>query len=73
MCANGVGRQSGRKDMSKTKVALNPRLRLQIFHVTVKRPSKVGQRKVRSLVRNRKTYHIKKLLHVDFTWKNEPH
>ena len=53
MCANGVGRQSGRKDMSKTKVALNPRLRLQIFHVTVKRPSKVGQRKVRSLVRNR--------------------
>ena len=53
MCANGVGRQSGGKDMSKTKVALNPRLRLQIFHVTVKRPSKVGQRKVRSLVRNR--------------------
>ena len=53
MCANGVGRQSGRKDMSKTKVALNPRLRLQIFRVTVKRPSKVGQRKVRSLVRNR--------------------
>ena len=53
MCANGVGRQSGRKDMSKTKVALNPRLRLEVFHVTVKRPSKVGQRKVRSLVRNR--------------------
>ena len=40
--------------MSKTKVALNPRLRLQIFHVTVKRPSKVSQRKVRSLVRNSK-------------------
>ena len=52
-CANGVGRQSGRKDMSKTKMALNPRLRLEVFHVTVKRPSKVGQRKVRSLVRNR--------------------
>ena len=50
---NDVGRLSGREDMSKTKVALNPRLRLQIFHVTVKRPSKVGQRKVRSLVRNR--------------------
>ena len=54
-CANGVGRQSGREDMSKTKMALNPRLRLEVFHVTVKRPSKVGQRKVRSLVRNRKT------------------
>ena len=54
MCANDVGRLSGREYMSKTKVALNPRLRLQIFHVTVKRPSKVGQRKVRSLVRNRK-------------------
>ena len=53
MCANDVGRLSGREYMSKTKVALNPRLRLQIFHVTVKRPSKVGQRKVRSLVRNR--------------------
>ena len=53
MCANGVGRQSGREDMSKTKMALNPRLRLEVFHVTVKRPSKVGQRKVRSLVRNR--------------------
>ena len=52
-CANGVGRQSGREDMSKTKMALNPRLRLEVFHVTVKRPSKVGQRKVRSLVRNR--------------------
>ena len=39
--------------MSKTKMALNPRLRLEVFHVTVKRPSKVGQRKVRSLVRNR--------------------
>ena len=50
---NGVGWLSGREDMSKTKVALNPRLRLQIFRVTVKRPSKVGQRKVRSLVRNR--------------------
>ena len=50
---NDVGRLSGREDMSKTKVALNPRLRLQIFRVTVKRPSKVGQRKVRSLVRNR--------------------
>ena len=58
MCANGVGRQSGRKDMSKTKVALNPRLRLQIFRVTVKRPSKVGQRKVRSLVRNRNNYFL---------------
>ena len=44
--------------MSKTKVALNPRLRLQIFHVTVKRPSKVGQRKVRSLVRNRKRTNV---------------
>ena len=54
MCANGVGRQSGREDMSKTKMALNPRLRLEVFHVMVKRPSKVGQRKVRSLVRNRK-------------------
>ena len=53
MCANGVGRQSGREDMSKTKMALNPRLRLEVFHVTVKRPSKVGQRKVCSLVRNR--------------------
>ena len=52
-CANGVGRQSGREDMSKTKMALNPRLRLEVFHVTVKRPSKVGQRKVRSLDRNR--------------------
>ena len=52
---NGVGRQGGREDMSKTKMALNSRLRLQIFHVTVKRPSKVGQRKVRSLVRNRNT------------------
>ena len=41
--------------MSKTKMALNPRLRLEVFHVTVKRPSKVGQRKVRSLVRNRNT------------------
>ena len=50
---NDVGRLSGREDMSKTKLALNPRLRLQIFRVTVKRPSKVGQRKVRSLVRNR--------------------
>ena len=39
--------------MSITKMALNPRLRLEVFHVTVKRPSKVGQRKVRSLVRNR--------------------
>ena len=54
MCVNGVGRLSGREDMSKTKMALNPRLRLEVFHVTVKRPSKVGQRKVRSLVRNRK-------------------
>ena len=54
MCVNDVGRLSGREDMTKTKVALNPRLRLQIFRVTVKRPSKVGQRKVRSLVRNRK-------------------
>ena len=53
-CANGVGRLSGREDMSKTKLALNPRLRLEVFRVTVKRPSKVGQRKVRSLVRNRK-------------------
>ena len=53
MCVNDVGRLSGREDMTKTKVALNPRLRLQIFRVTVKRPSKVGQRKVRSLVRNR--------------------
>ena len=52
-CVNDVGRLSGREDMTKTKVALNPRLRLQIFRVTVKRPSKVGQRKVRSLVRNR--------------------
>ena len=51
---NDVGRLSGREDMSKTKMALNPRLRLEVFHVTVKRPSKVGQRKVRSLVRNRK-------------------
>ena len=34
-------------------VSQNPRLRLEVFHVTVKRPSKVGQRKVRSLVRNR--------------------
>ena len=50
---NGVGWLSGREDMSKTKLALNPRLRLEVFHVTVKRPSKVGQRKVRSLVRNR--------------------
>ena len=25
-CVNDVGRQSGREDMSKTKVALNPRL-----------------------------------------------
>ena len=54
MRVNGVGRLSGREDMSKTKMALNPRLRLEVFHVTVKRPSKVGQRKVRSLVRNRK-------------------
>ena len=54
MCANGIGRQSGREDMSKTKMALNPRLRLEVFHVTVKRPSKVSQRKVRSLVRNSK-------------------
>ena len=52
MCVNGVGRLSGREDMSKTKLALNPRLRLEVFRVTVKRPSKVGQRKVRSLVRN---------------------
>ena len=52
-CANGVGRQSGREDMSKTKMALNPRLRLEVFGVTVKCPSKVGQRKVCSLVRNR--------------------
>ena len=52
MCANGVGRQSGREDMSKTKVALNPRLRLEVFHITVKCPSKVGQRKVCYLVRN---------------------
>ena len=56
MCANDVGRLSGREDMSKTKMALNPRLRLEVFHVTVKRPSKVGQRKVRSLVRNRNNY-----------------
>ena len=60
MCANGVGRQSGREDMSKTKMALNPRLRLEVFHVTVKRPSKVGQRKVRSLVRNRKRINLVK-------------
>ena len=53
MHVNDVGRLSGREDMSKTKMALNPRLRLEVFHVTVKRPSKVGQRKVRSLVRNR--------------------
>ena len=53
-CANGVGRLSGREDMSKTKLALNPRLRLEVFHITVKRPSKVSQRKVRSLVRNSK-------------------
>ena len=53
MCVNGVGRLSGREDMSKTRLALNPRLRLEVFRVTVKRPSKVGQRKVRSLVRNR--------------------
>ena len=52
MCVNGVGRLSGREDMSKTKMALNPRLRLEVVHVTVKRPSKVSQRKVRSLVRN---------------------
>ena len=60
-CANGVGRLSGREDMSKTKLALNPRLRLEVFRVTVKRPSKVGQRKVRSLVRNRNTilYYLK--------------
>ena len=50
---NGIGRLSGREDMSKTRLALNPRLRLEVFRVTVKRPSKVGQRKVRSLVRNR--------------------
>ena len=49
-----VGRQSGREDTSKTKMALNPRLRLEVFRITVKRPSKVGQRKVHSLVRNRK-------------------
>ena len=53
MCVNDVGRLSGREDMSKTKLALNPRLRLEVFRVTVKRPSKVGQRKVRSLVRDR--------------------
>ena len=57
MCVNGVGRLSGREDMSKTKLALNPRLRLEVFHVTVKRPSKVSQRKVRSLVRNRNRDH----------------
>ena len=54
MRVNGVGRLSGREDMSKTKMALNPRLRLEVFHITVKRPSKVSQRKVRSLVRNSK-------------------
>ena len=54
MHVNDVGRLSGREDMTKTKVALNPRLRLQIFRVTVKRPSKVSQRKVHSLVRNHK-------------------
>ena len=59
MCANGVGRQSGREDMSKTKMALNPRLRLEVFHIMVKRPSKVGQRKVHSLVRNRNIHHRK--------------
>ena len=61
-CANGIGRQSGREDMSKTKMALNPRLRLEVFHVTVKRPSKVGQRKVCSLVRNRNYYRMPNLL-----------
>ena len=40
MHVNNVGRLSGREDMSKTKVAPNPRLRLQIFRVTVKRPEK---------------------------------
>ena len=53
---NRVGWLSGREDMSKTKLALNPRLRLEVFHIMVKRPSKVSQRKVRSLVRNRNQY-----------------
>ena len=64
MCANGGGRQSGREDMSKTKMALNPRLRLEVFHVTVKRPSKVSQRKVRSLVRNRN-------IQIDYIWNKQ--
>ena len=66
MCVNGVGRLSGREDMSKTKLALNPRLRLEVFRVTVKRPSKVGQRKVRSLVRNRNSviYHWKAIFEL---------
>ena len=52
MYANDVGRLSGREDMSKSKMALNPRLRLEVFHIMVKCPSKVSQRKVCSLVRN---------------------
>ena len=54
MHVNDVSRLGGREDMSKTKMALNPRLRLQNFCVMVKCPSKVGQRKVHSLVRNHK-------------------
>ena len=73
-CVNDVGRLSGREDMTKTKVALNPRLRLQIFRVTVKRPSKVGQRKVRSLVRNRNgrmDFHMAHALFLGFRIFNQ--
>ena len=64
MRVNGVGWLSGREDMSKTKLALNPRLRLEVFRITVKRPSKVGQRKVRSLVRNRNTQIVFNFLNI---------
>ena len=71
-CANGVGRLSGREDMSKTKLALNPRLRLEVFRVTVKRPSKVGQRKVRSLVRNRNWWdYLVQVVFLDECWMSK--
>ena len=46
MHVNGVGRLSGREDMSKTKVALNSRLRLEVFHITVKHPKSAREKYV---------------------------